>query len=146
MSALLNIQDYFIDELVVRTNPDFKRDGEGKGDIGVSFDLRRKGQEPKFIINMTVEANKSKKSFSSAPYYVSVKLGGLFIFPEGTDDDTMMKMLGTNGLAILYGVARGVVGQSTASCRYGKFVLPSVNFMELIKKQVKKTKKNAATV
>ena len=39
-------------------------------------------------------------------------------------------MIGLNGPAILYGVARGVVAQATANCRYGKFVLPAMNFVK----------------
>jgi preprotein translocase subunit SecB len=142
MPALLDIQNYFVDELVVRTNPDFKREKTGKCDIAVSFDLKRKGREPQFMISMTIEVNKAKKAFPLGPYYVLLNLGGIFSFPEGTEEATMMRMLGVNGTSILYGVARGVVGQATATCRHGKFVLPTVNFVELIKKQAKKKNKN----
>jgi preprotein translocase subunit SecB len=49
-------------------------------------------------------------------------------------------MIGLNGLSILYGVARGVVAQATANCPHGKFILPSVNFIELMKSKAKESR------
>lgn len=143
MSAQLNIEEYFVDELIVRTNTAYAPGKKPIDDVDVAFHVRRKGQEPLFMISMAIELNKAKKSFAASPYYVAVKLSGFFSFQEGTDEDTIQNMLGLNALAILYGVARGVVGQATASGIFGKCVLPSVNFVELVKKQTgKKSKKH----
>jgi hypothetical protein len=40
------------------------------------------------------------------------------------------KMIPLNGLAILYGIARGVVAQATANSSNEKFILPTVNLVE----------------
>jgi len=50
-------------------------------------------------------------------------------------------MIGLNGLVILYGTARGIVAQATANCLHGKFILPSVNFVELVKKKAQSARK-----
>jgi hypothetical protein len=44
-------------------------------------------------------------------------------------------MIAPNGLAILYGFARGTVTHMTGCSRFGKIVLPSVNFIELIRRK-----------
>jgi len=44
-------------------------------------------------------------------------------------------MIAPNGLAILYGIARGTVTHMTGCSRFGKIVLPSVNFIELIRRK-----------
>ncbi|NOY64146.1 MAG: hypothetical protein GXO97_01905, partial [Nitrospirae bacterium] len=70
-----------------------------------------------------------------------LKLNGFFSFPEGTEEETIKKMIGLNGLVILYGTARGIVAQATANCLHGKFILPSVNFIELVKKKAQPVRK-----
>lgn len=44
-------------------------------------------------------------------------------------------MIAPNGLSMLYGVARGVVANATAMSWHGKFVLPSLNLIEIIKRK-----------
>jgi preprotein translocase subunit SecB len=135
MQAQLNITDYVVDELTVRSNPDYQRssDKEAKGEIKIGFNVKRKDKEPLFMITMIIEVNKSKPAFTNSPYYVYLNIRGFYEFGKGTDEDTMQEMIGLNGLVMLYGVARGIVAQASANGVHGKFVLPSVNFVELIK-------------
>jgi preprotein translocase subunit SecB len=142
MQSLLNITDFFVDELKVRINHEYKKSGKEIADVTTSIGIKRKAKEPEFMINMTVELNKSKEAFAKAPYYIYLDIVGFFSFIEGTDEETMSKMIGLNCPAIIYGVARGIVAQATANFRHGKFVLPTVNFVEAMKKaQSKKGKK-----
>jgi preprotein translocase subunit SecB len=134
MQALLNINDYVVEELTVKGNGDYKKPAkEQEGQIDISFNARRKGKEPLFMITMTIELNKSKQAFANNAYYVFLKINGFFGFPKETGEETMQKMISLNGLVMLYGIARGVVAQATANGAHGKFVLPAVNFVELIK-------------
>lgn len=135
MQSLLNIDEYFVDELQVKTNPNYKKlKKEEKGEINTSIGIKRKGKEPFFMIQMKIELNKSQKAFSSAPYYILLEISGFFSFVPEVDEEMINKMIGLNGPVILYGIARGVIAQATANCRHGKFVLPTVNFMEAMKK------------
>ncbi len=145
MQPLLNIDDYYVEEIVVRSNPLFKPDDK-KSDMKFAFGLKRNGKKPLFMLPMTIEVNKSKKSFSVAPYYILLKIVGFFSFPDGTDEETIKKMIGLNALVMLYGTARGVVAQATSDSFHGKFILPSVNFVEIAAKQVKKTSSKKQTV
>jgi len=134
MQALLNIDEYFIEELHVKVNPKYKKSKETKGEIKTSVSIKRKGKEPVFMIQMSIQLNKTEKAFSSAPYYVFLILTGFFSFVTGTDQEIINKMIGLNGPAILYGVARGAVAQATANCIHGKLMLPTVNFVEAMKR------------
>jgi len=134
MQSLLSITDFFIDELKIRTNPEYKKSNKVISEATTSIGIKRKSKEPHFMIKMTVEINKSKETFAKAPYYIYLDIVGFFNFVEGTDEETISKMIGLNGPVILYGVARGIVAQVTANFRHGKFVLPTVNFVEAMKK------------
>ncbi len=141
MRALLDIDDFFVEELAVKANPEYIEEASGDNKVSISFDIMRKGEEPLFMISMSIDINKSKKAFSTAPYQLHLKLNGFFSFPEGTEEETIKKMIGLNGLVILYGTARGFVAQATANCLHGKFILPSVNFVELLKRKASPARK-----
>jgi preprotein translocase subunit SecB len=139
MQSLLNIDEYFVEELRVKINPEYTKDAkEETGEIAVAVSLKRKGKEPAFMISMRLELNKSKNAFSSAPYYILLDITGFFTFQDETDEETINKMIGLNGPVILYGVARGIVGQTTANFRQGKYVLPTLNLVEIMKNQQSK--------
>ena len=135
MQAQLNINDYVVEELTVRGNADYKKTEKAhEGQIDIAFNAKRKDKEPLFMITMLIELNKSKQDFANNAYYVFIKINGFFGFPKDTGEETMQKMISLNGLVMLYGMARGVVAQATANGAHGKFILPAVNFIELIKK------------
>ena len=142
MQSLLNIDEYFVDELQVKTNPNYKKQKkEEKGEISTAISIKRKGKEPFFMIQMKIELNKAQKAFSSAPYYLLLEISGFFSFMSEINEETINKMIGLNGPVILYGVARGVVAQATANCRHGKFILPTVNLLEAMKKDAEQKKR-----
>ena len=149
MNALLNIDEYFVEDIHVKTNPAYREsDQESEaGQIKASIEVRRRGPEPEFMISMTVEVNKEKQAFLASRYYVLVSIAGYFSFAPNVDETTIERMIGLNAPSILYGIARGVVAQTTGNCRYGKFILPTVNFVELTKKETseKRTKRKSKT-
>ena len=132
MQPPLEISQYFIDELQVKVNQEYEGNGTHSGTLDVDFDIRKAPDGPRFLITMTIDANKTEKAFSGAPYRVFLALSGFFEFAEGTDKETIDRLIGPNGLSILYGIARGTVAQATACCRHSKFILPAYNFMALL--------------
>ena len=139
MQALLNIDDYVVEDFDIATNEDYKRPQKDEASgMAISFDIKRKGKEPLFMLTLKVDLNKSERSASCGPYRLSLRISGFFSFTESVDEETMHRMIGLNGISILYGLARGAVAQFTATCRHGKFLLPSVNFVELLKEKAEK--------
>ena len=135
LQARLDITEYFVRELIVRENPAYKAKESYEGEVKISYNIKRKGPELLFRIDMTAQVGSPKKMASAYPYYSSISLTGLFKFLEETDEDTIAKMIHLNGLSILYGIARGIVSQATSTCTYGKYILPTINFIEVIKRQ-----------
>ena len=154
MPALLEIDEYSIDGFSFQANADFDGEKEADNELDVDFNIGRATTgEPRFEVRLSIGLNQEDEQFAKAPYRLNLNLAGYFRFQDGTDEETVTKMIAPNGLAILYGIARGTVAQVTGCSRFGKLVLPSVNFIELIrekgqvekaqakKKVVKKTSK-----
>jgi preprotein translocase subunit SecB len=141
MLASLNLREYFVDEITVKANEQFKGRKSGKkdesGTLKIQFDVNQsKSSKSKYMLPLTVELNTPEMKGNSYPYYVYVAIRGFFSFVEDTDEETMAKMIALNGLSILYGVARGIVSQITGNGPFGKTILPSVNFVEILKEKI----------
>ena len=146
MPALLEIDQYFVDEFSLEVNQ--KYDGEQcQFDLEVDYNIGRASDgQPNFEVSLIVEINRKEEVFSKCPYRVHLLVTGYFHFPEDTPEEKINNMIAPNGLAILYGVARNTVSQMAGVGRHGRVLLPSVNFIEIIqdkekKKQKKKKKK-----
>jgi preprotein translocase subunit SecB len=135
MLAQLNLDEYFVDEISVKANTNYIEDEVVSGAIKEpEFFIQRNSENGlKFLVSMTIDVNREREDFEATNYQIHVKINGFFSFVEGTDEEMINKMIAPSGLSILYGVARGVVAQFTANCRYGKFLLPSLNISAILK-------------
>ncbi|MBI3351501.1 MAG: protein-export chaperone SecB [Nitrospirae bacterium] len=141
MQSLLDIDNYFVEEIAVKVNPEF-RGKVVKSELNFSFDILRNGEETgKFMILMNIKIGHSSKGLGNTPYMIKLNLRGFFSFNPKADEVTINKMIGGNGLSILYGVARGIVAQVTANGPYGKFILPAANLTGALKKKAKEQEK-----
>lgn len=110
--------------------------------LGLTHTLQRHSTDPlRFRLTMNVVVREALAEDDTTPadhspnwaYRVAARVMGYFVFEEGTPEDTIRQMIATNGLVMLYGVTRGVVAQVTAVSHWGKFILPSVNFIEYLR-------------
>jgi len=136
MPALLEIDEYSIDGFNLQANADFDGEKESPNALNVDFNIGRSTTgEPRFEVRLFISLNQKDEQFAQAPYRMDLNVVGYFHFPDDTDEETIKKMIAPNGLAILYGIARGTAAHMTGCSRFGKLVLPSVNFIELIKEK-----------
>lgn len=136
MQAQLNLNDYYIDEFSFVANRDHVPSETICGTIDLDFDISRNADKPlDFMISMRVDVNPREEDFKKCDYRIHLKLTGFFSFVDGTTEDRIGSLIATNGLSMLYGVARGFVGNATATSWHGKFVLPSLNLIEIIKRK-----------
>jgi len=142
--AKLQLRDYALILLNVEANPDFSpEDGDQvSSTMGVNFNFFRKDGEPKFKIELDVNINPLEKDFKKAEYRVHIKLWSFLEFDPSFPESDILKLLIPNGLAMTYSIARGIVGQATGTSLHNKFILPSVNFVELINDRVAREKKS----
>lgn len=137
--AQVQLRDYFVDYIETEVNPAFDEASENyEGSIAVDFDFKRSDDEKHFMVLMRIAANNDEASFKASPYRAVIRLRAFFEFEENFPEKEIPNLLGPNGLAMTYSVARGIVGQITGNGQHGKLVLPSVNFIELLKEKSKK--------
>jgi preprotein translocase subunit SecB len=147
MLAQLNLNDYFIDEFAFSANREHKANGTTSGTLSVDFDISRSGENPlDFMITLVVDVNPRDEDFERGDYRIHLKLSGYFSFSEGVSEEMINSMIAHNGLSMLYGVARGTVADATATSWHGKFVLPGVNFIELIKQKAEAGQKGQKAI
>ena len=136
MLAQLNLNDYFIDEFAFAANRKREASSTTSGTIDIDFNINRSSENPlDFMITQVIDINRRDEDFEQGDYRIHLKLSGFFSFAEGTSEEMINGMIAHNGLSILYGVARGSVADATATSWHGKFVLPAVNFIELVRQK-----------
>ncbi len=140
MLAHLQLKDYWIDELVFR-------DGGGPGpetsessslpvprvEFGVSQGDEEDG-ENFYLVHLRVSAGKAK-ALKGLPYEFRIGVYGAFTVAPGLSEDERYRLVHLNGPAMLCGVARGAIATVTASGRNGKYILPSINVLAVLKRQ-----------
>jgi preprotein translocase subunit SecB len=133
----LDIRQYEVETFAFYSHPDFDPQRGSAGALDVDFDVTQHADaEREFRIEMRIRlAEKGYTADENAPYSITLDIVGYLSFAEGTSEDLMFRMIHANGASILYGIARGFVGQATGAAKYGQFVLPAVNFIELMKRR-----------
>ena len=142
----LQVRDYFVESFHLDTNLDFKTSGEtsGEPELALDFDFKKSENRPIFRVDLEVLVNRTDESFSKAPYRIRIKTQTVLEFISSFPEKDIPRLLGPNGLSMAYGVARGIVGQATGIAPHGKFILPTLNFIEILRDKLavaEKTKK-----
>lgn len=143
----LDISRYHVDSFALTAHDDFDDERDSAGELSVDFDIEERVDDPlsfRMIMNIHVAEN-GYSTETNAPYSITMVIVGYFFFVDGTSDETKARMLNLNGASILYGIARGFVGQATGASRHGQFVLPAVNFVELLRQREEATPHEAPT-
>jgi preprotein translocase subunit SecB len=143
----LQLKDYFLEYLQLEANPQFRfgTGGTYQGNVGVEFEFKKQENANIFRVDLDVSVNPTQEMFAQAPYRIKIKLQTILEFEGSYPEDRINELLGPNGLAMAYSIARGIVGQATGTSLHGKFILPTVNFIELLKQKSEEAKKLTAS-
>ncbi len=138
MISPLQLNNYFVKELSYRSNPAYSADAQvrNEGRINCSVELGRGLNAPDhFMVALGIEVVPSEVAPALDPYHINMRIEGYFNFKPGTDAPQSEKerMVSLNGCSILMGLARGLVAQATGVSQFGKYLLPAVNFVEILK-------------
>lgn len=151
MIAQLQLNNFFADFLSVKTNPFFDpkiKEGVISGKIKCSMEIGipKDGVQVPYKVSLDVSVDPATKKPALEPYAVKIKIVGFFTFKGEITNDQREKMLKLNGATILYGVARGIIAQTTGGGFHGKYILPAVNFVDMFKKKENQIKETEAVV
>jgi preprotein translocase subunit SecB len=134
--AGLQLDQYLVDDLIFKCNKFVmtKEDKPVDSTISVDFEVRENIQDKsKFLLELKVDLNEGQELKMFQSHQIHLHLLGWFRFTMSIDDQTKARMLATNASSILYGVARSIVADLTGSLGAERYILPSLNLMELAK-------------
>lgn len=138
MFANLSLDNYFFPEVVVKANPDFNSRVKNRvAEIGIERSIRRHQSNPaKYLVELRITvfpgAGKNKRR---CPIIADVTARGHFRFIKlPKTEEEIAKFIMLNAVAILYGLIRAQVAQISSIGPHGRFVLPTVDFIEMLKK------------
>jgi preprotein translocase subunit SecB len=143
--TLLNFLDYYLSRVQVEPEISFAPDKGQRAGIQASFVVGRDpSQKQRFDVTLSVKIYKGNPD-DNLPYIVDFTIIGRFWSNLTLTSRGVPVQSVTNAISLLYGVARGVVGQLTAGGVNDRFVLPSVTFDDLVKRGAGETGSNVIT-
>lgn len=142
MLAHLQLEDYWIDELVIRDvggPPPSSSGQEGVPLPRIHFDVYTPEQDQKeteryHVVELKVFAGRAK-ALKGIPYEFRIKIYGVFTVSPHLDEESQYRLLHLNGPAMLYGIARSAIATATGLGRKDKYILPSINVLDIFKRQ-----------
>lgn len=70
----------------------------------------------------------NKKFTEKIPFYINIKIEGIFIWKEINDEDLLNSLLYENAPAVLLSFIRSMISQITAYSGYPTLIIPLLNF------------------
>ena len=136
MKALLQLRQYWIADFHLRPIATEGEDQpEADEDVLPSVDVNvfQSEEEPgQYAVRVNVKLLPETARAARLPYDFDLTLLGIFGFAEGTPLEVQQQMIHVNGSQILYGLARGLVADVTTHGPRGRYILPSVNLIQLL--------------
>jgi preprotein translocase subunit SecB len=134
--AGLQLDRYLVDDLVFKCNTAIvqKEDKFASPTIAIDFDLKANSKDPNiFLLEMVVDLNAGQGIKEFETYQIHLHLYGWFRFTMDLDDATKSNMMATNASSMLYGIARATVANLTGSLGEGRYLLPTLNLLAVVK-------------
>jgi len=139
--APLQLERYFVSELHFTVNHAFDpgREPVVKSEHFCAESVPVKDKENPTKWQIALRLKHQPDAATNSPYAFTVEIVGFFEVTKSFPDDHKDRLARTNGLTILYGIAREVVRSVTSSGPYPGILIPSVSFFEPINKTQKQT-------
>lgn len=136
---LLDFLDYHVSRIQVEPETSFNEELPGRAQIQTSFAVARDPEQAqRFRLTLSLKTFKGAED-ENLPYVVELTVVGDFRSAIVIPSEGVPGQVVTNALALLYGVARGIVGQLTADGANNRFTLPTVSFALLVNTAIGKT-------
>lgn len=134
----LQLKDYRVIKFSIEANRSFtlaKREASSDT-VEVDFNIAATEEEKNFFIELHLNLNAKDADFQNHKYRVLLILQGLFSFTDNLPQDQVAPLIVNNGLAMIYSIARGVVGDATGIGMHGKCMIPTINLVEVVNKKI----------
>ena len=132
----LEITEYQLEEVRIERNPEYSSASLELGRVGVSVDwnvFTNKDEVNRFAVGLIIKTCDPTAPGASCPLKIVVRMVGFFTVSEPLSDGKVPFQITVNGLTILYGIARGLVGTAAAWFGGNTVVLPTQYFSERLR-------------
>ena len=100
--------------------------------FNIDFNVYRHREAPEFFVKLKIECVKPRDAVHPLEK-IRIETGGVFTFPEGTEEEKIHQHVPLLCLTNLYGISRGAIINATGSFHTGPFILPLINMGEYLK-------------
>jgi len=137
----LQLERYRLEKLVIDFSDEWLQAENTEPDDPTAYEVRTdfdvyRSEDEMFLVRLSVESRPESDSPTPRFNEVSVVVWGMFSLTAGTEEETKQQLIPYNCVAILHGLARGVITSATGACVAGPFLLPTINYLEVIKQKV----------
>lgn len=139
----LQLERYRLEKLVIDFGDEWLRAQESEPDdprayeARTDFDVYRAPEDERVLVRLAVESHPKTDAPPQRFNEVSIVVWGIFSLAAGTQEEAKQQLIPYNCVAILHGLARGVITSATGACVGGPFLLPSLNYVEVVKEKAK---------
>ncbi|MBE0416531.1 MAG: protein-export chaperone SecB [Coriobacteriia bacterium] len=131
----LRLRSYVVTHLQMQVDPARELITD-EGSLSLAFDVRRKpDSSDDYLLELTVSVNSDEADYETRGFRFACTVAGFFevgdvkeTYPESWETHLL-----SNGLSILFGIARVKIDELSAAAPMGRFVLPCVNMQEYLK-------------
>jgi preprotein translocase subunit SecB len=138
MLSPLHLDKFLVESLELRTNLADPWPSTMSGvvpELDVQFTIMGTKSGRRYLVWERIRINRKRTDYKRFGYAIDMQISGYFSFNGDDSDDTVYQLMNVNGPSILYGIARGIIANFTGMARTGAILLPSVNFVELVKQK-----------
>ena len=134
ISSPLQLEQCNVTKLVIltRANGRMGTENEDAADIKLTYNVRPHKSALKFLVPFNLTINWPEEA-PSAYDQIDIALNGIFSFPPDTSEEIVQHYVPLLCLTNLYGIARGIIAQSTGMCQDGPYLLSLINMEQLLK-------------
>jgi len=147
--AKLQLEQYRLGSLTVQFNDDWlgldeEQAAEEQYDCVPDFDVFE-ATDGNFLVHLSVECAPPAESRDRCRFTsVAATVWGVFSLAEGTAEEEGQRLIVHNGVAMLHGIARGLLIGTTGGCVGGPFILPAINYVELFRRKAEELEEACA--
>lgn len=135
----LRMESYVVTQLHMDVDPMRDHDAS-EGELSLDFDVRQKPDtDDDILLELTVSVNSDDEDYEAHGFRFGCKVAGFFDVTslKSAHPDSWKGLMLSNGLSILYGVARVHIDSLSSTAPIGRFVLPCVNMREFLLAQAR---------
>ena len=129
--SLLQLEDCWLTRFDLRSGDASQNEAENDEALPrVTWTVKKSSEDESYLVAMRISDN-------SRQLHLLLDIQGTFTFTGEAPERLQTRMIQVNAPSILYGVARGIVAGMSGFTAQRRYLLPSINIVELAERREK---------